>query len=439
VSAPAEPGWASVFGDRWGTPEQVIGRVEDGMDLATGLIEPTTLLAALSHRDVGGSALIAVMALGGLALSQNPRFRLRTGFATLASAPLVANGRCEYLPLPFSEARQHMRRAPVDCVLVRLSPPDADGRCSYGWAAGFTPELLDVARERGAPILAEIDPRMPCTRSGRELPVEAIAGACLAQGDAASDAPVPPSPHAETLARELSRLVPDGATLQVGIGSAPDAAVERLEARDLGIHTEVLGPGLARLVKRDRATGRRKAVDRGLAVCTIASVDPEVRELVEAEGRAEVRAAGEVLDPRRIAEHDDLRCVNSALSVDLRGQVNAESVGWRQTAGVGGQLDFFRGAGLRDDALRIIVLASETRKGHSRIVAGHPPGSIITATRYDVDVVITEHGTAWLRDRTDEERARALVAVAHPRHRASLEEQRRGVVQMPAHGSGPRS
>ncbi len=424
MSAADAPGWAAAFGRRWGTPDQVLAHVEDGMDLATGLIEPTTLLAALSHRDIGGSALVAVMALGGLALSQNPRFRLRTGFATIASAPLVAAGRCEYLPLPFSEARRHMARVKADCVMVRLAPPDAEGRCSYGWAAGFTPELLDVARERDIPILAEIDPQLPRTRSGRELPLAAIAGACLAQGEAASDSPAPPSPHVDAMVGHLAPLIPDGATLQVGIGSAPDAAMERLEATDLGIHTEVLGPGLARLVKRGRATGRRKTVDRGLAVCTIASVDPDVRELVEAEGLAEVRAAGEVLHPQRIAEHDTLRCINSALSVDLRGQVNAESLGWRQTAGVGGQLDFFRGAALRDDAQRIIVLASETSKGASRIVSGHPPGSVITATRYDVDVVVTEHGAAWLRDRTDEERARALTAIAHPRHREALERER---------------
>jgi acyl-CoA hydrolase len=420
----SDPTWSAAFGARWGTADEAAARIEEGMDLATGLIEPTTLLAALARRDVGGSALVAVMALGGLALAQNPRFRLRTGFATIVSAPLVAQGRCEYLPLLFSEAGRYMRRAEPDCVLVRLAPPDGSGRCSYGWAAGFTPELLEMARERGVPILAEIDPDLPRTRSGREIPVEAIEAACLAEGEAASDTPVPPSPHVDAIVRHLAPLVPDGATLQVGIGSVPDAAVERLAARDLGVHTEVLGPGLARLVKRGQATGARKVVDRGLAVCTIASVDPEVRELVEFGDSAEVRAAGDVLDPLRIAEHEQLRCINSALAVDLRGQVNAESFGWAQQAGVGGQLDFLRGAGLREDGLRIIALASETSRGQSRIVAGHPPGTVVTATRYDVDVVVTEQGAAWLRDRTDEERARALLSAAHPRHREELERER---------------
>jgi 4-hydroxybutyrate CoA-transferase len=415
---------AGAFGERWGTPADAAALVADGSHIASGLIEPTTLLSALAERQVGGTALIAVMAMGGLVLAQAGRFRIRTGFATPVSRALLEQGACEYLPLTFADAERHMNDAEPDCVLVRLSPPDEQGRCSYGWAAGYTPDLVDVARRRELPILAEIDASMPRTRSGREVPIEAIARACPADGDPASDTPVPPSPHAEAIARHLDPLVPDGATLQVGIGSVPDAAVERLGASDLGIHTEVLGGGLARLLLKGRATGRRKARDRETAVCTIASVDPDVRAAIEDTGRVEVRSASEVLDPRRIAEHDRLRCINSAIAVDLRGQVNAETFGREQVAGVGGQLDFLRGAGLRGDALRIIALASTTSSGISRIVAGHPEGSVITATRYDVDAVVTEHGVAHLRDRTDEERARALIAIAHPDHRRDLERAR---------------
>jgi 4-hydroxybutyrate CoA-transferase len=400
---------AGAFGERWGTPADAAALVADGSHIASGLIEPTTLLSALAERQVGGTALIAVMAMGGLVLAQAGRFRIRTGFATPVSRALLEQGACEYLPLTFADAERHMNDAEPDCVLVRLSPPDEQGRCSYGWAAGYTPDLVDVARRRELPILAEIDASMPRTRSGREVPIEAIARACPADGDPASD---------------LDPLVPDGATLQVGIGSVPDAAVERLGASDLGIHTEVLGGGLARLLLKGRATGRRKARDRETAVCTIASVDPDVRAAIEDTGRVEVRSASEVLDPRRIAEHDRLRCINSAIAVDLRGQVNAETFGREQVAGVGGQLDFLRGAGLRGDALRIIALASTTSSGISRIVAGHPEGSVITATRYDVDAVVTEHGVAHLRDRTDEERARALIAIAHPDHRRDLERAR---------------
>jgi 4-hydroxybutyrate CoA-transferase len=405
-------------------PDEAVLQVGDGARLMTGLVEPSTLLAALARREVGGTALVAVMALGGMALCQGGRFRVLTAFASPASRPLVARGACEYVPLVFSEAGRYIDRLAPDSVMVRLAPPDAAGRCSYGWSAGHTPELVDHAREQGIPILAEIDPAMPRTHSGREVPTSAIAMACPAEGEAASDAPVAASRHADAVARHLSPLVPDGATLQVGVGSLPDAAAARVEAQELGIHTEVLGPGLARLVHKGQATGARKPLDRGLAVCTIASMDPEVCSVVEDPTRAEVRAAGAVLDPRLIAEHEQLRCINSALAVDLRGQVNAETLGVEQVAGVGGQLDFLRGAGLREDALRIIVLGSATASGASRIVAGHPPGTVVTATRYDIDVVVTEHGAAWLRDRSDEERARALIAVADPRVRAELERAR---------------
>lgn len=415
---------AEIFGERWASADEVVRRVAPGTHLATGLIEPTVLLGALSRHDIGGSATIAVMALGGLALGLTDRWAIRTGFASPVSRALAGQGRCEYLPLGFFDAGRHMRDTQPDCVLLRLAAPDGRGLCSYGWAAGFTPELVAVARERNLPILAEIDLDMPRTVSGHEVPVTEIAAACLAGGEAATDAPVPPSPHAEAIAGHLDALVPDGATLQVGIGAVPDAAIEHLSARDLGIHTEVLGRGLAMLAMDGRASGARKARDPGIAVCTIASSDPQVEAFLAQPGRAEVRPAGQVLDPRRVAEHGSLRCINSALAVDLRGQVNAETLGTEQVAGVGGQLDFLRGAGLRTDSLRIIVLPSATSQGKPRIVAGHPPGTVITATRYDVDVVITEHGVAWLRDRTDEERARALIAVAHPEHRVELEKGR---------------
>lgn len=417
---------ARAFGGAWKTPAQLAGLVPDGGTLSTGLIEPSTILAALAASETRGRAVIAVAAMGALALGQTGRFKIITSFASPASTALAERGASEYLPALFSDAERLFGAIEPDCVILRLSPPDANGTCSYGWSSAFTPHIYEQARDRGVPILAEIDPSMPNTRSGREVRVADLAGACLAEGDAASDAARLPSRHADAIGSLLAPLVPDGATIQVGIGSVPDAAVERLQGNGYGVHTEVLGRGLARLVASGRADGSRKTEDAGMVVCTIASVDPEVRELVEDHSRAEVRASSEVLDPRVIARHREMRCINSALAVDLRSQINAETLGWSQVAGVGGQLDFFRGAGLGENGLRIIVLGSTTSAGESRIVASHPPGSVITATRYDVDVVVTEHGTAWLKDRTDEERARALIQVADPAHRSELQRRRFG-------------
>lgn len=413
---------AHAFGARWCDPGTAIGIVRDGMRVASGLIEPTDLLLALAQSQLRGEATIAVMALGGFTLGETGRFRLRTAFATPASRPLSQTGRCEYLPLLFSRARAFFESEDFDVVLVRLASPNRHGLCSYGWAAGFTPELVEVARARGVPILAEIDADMPRTYSAREVPIDAITRACPATSPAAVDTPVPPSTHAETIAGYLRELVPDGATLQVGIGSVPDAAAAWLhDRRDLGIHTEVLGPGLAALVAKGAATGTRKSRDRGRAVCTIASVDPAVRALVHENPDAPVCGSTEVLDPLVIAQHERLRCVNSAVAVDLRGQVDAETIRGEQVAGVGGQLDFFRGAGTRDDSLRIIVLESTAAHGRiSRIVRSLGERAVVTSTRYDVDYVITEHGIARLIGRTDEQRARALVDIADPAHRDAL-------------------
>lgn len=413
---------ARVFGSRWLEPRAAVAGLRDGCRVAAGLIEPTDLLLALAERPVRGAATIAVLAFGGLALGQTGRFHLRTAFATPISRMLAPGGLCEYLPLVFSAARGFFAGEEFDHLFVRLAPPDAQGRCSYGWAAGFTPELVRIALERSVPIIAEIDASMPRTRSGAEIPVDAIALACPATSPPAIDTPVPASAHAAIMGAYLRELIPDGATLQVGIGSVPDAAMAQLgDRRDLGIHTEVLGPGLVSLATSGAATGARKGYNAGLTVTTIASVDPQVYAFVDDNERVAVRGSTEVLDPRVIAQHDSLRCVNSAIAVDLRGQVNAETIGGEQVAGVGGQLDFFRGAGLREDGLRIVMLESTAAQGRiSRIVGSFGDRAVITSTRYDVDYVITEYGTARLVGRTDEQRARALVDIAHPDHREAL-------------------
>jgi 4-hydroxybutyrate CoA-transferase len=413
---------ARIFGRRWVEPAEAVSGIGPGSRIGCGLIEPTDLLLALAQRGLPGEATIAVIGFGGLALGESGTFTLRTAFATPASRPLAKAGKCEYLPLLFSRARAFFATEALDFVLVRLAPPNADGLCSYGWAAGFTPELIEVARARGVPIIAEIDDAMPRTHSGYEIPAETIERACPAVSPAAVDTPVPPSAHAPAIATHLREIIPDGATLQIGIGSVPDASVALLDGRsDLGIHTEVLGPGLVSLVRKGRANGKRKGANVALAVSTIASVDPAVHEFVHDNPGAPVRSSSDVLDPRRIAEHDCLRCVNSAIAVDLRGQVDAETIAGEQVAGVGGQLDFFRGAGLRDDALRIVAVESTAARGRvSRIVPSLGERAVVTSTRYDVDYVVTEHGVARMIGRTDEQRARALVDVAHPEFRDQL-------------------
>ena len=256
------------------------------------------------------------------------------------------------------------------------------------------------------------------------MPVEAITYAIEASGPpAGGDAPVTASEHAGAIAVHLNPLIPDGSTLQVGIGSVPDVAVSLLvDKKDLGIHTEVLNEGLIELVEKGVATGARKSLHPGKAVCTICAMSDKIRAFVDRNPDILLMSSAEALDPRTIAQNRLLRCINSAFQVDLLGQVDAETIGGFQVAGVGGQLDFFRGASLAEDALTIIVLDSTTSDGNvSRIVPALQRGDVVTATRYDVDYVVTEHGAAQMWGRTTSERARALIDIADPKFRNELE------------------
>lgn len=419
--------WQERLGGRLVSAAEAVAVIRSGMTVASSLTEASDLCEALGQReDVEGVTVIsAVLLPGGASLAASGRFRVITGFATPVSYPLQREGAVEFIPLPFSQAhRLFQRDLPLDAVFVRLTPPDERGLCSYGWTAGFTPELVRMARERGLPLLAEIDASMPYTISGDEVPVEAIAYAIEASAPpAGGDVPGVASEHAGAIAVHMNPLIPDGATLQVGIGSVPDAAVSLLvDKRDLGIHTEVLNEGLIELMEKGVATGARKTLHPGKAVCTIVSMSERIRGFVDHNPDVLLMSSAEALDPRMIAENRLLRCVNSAFQVDLLGQVNAETVGGFQAAGVGGQLDFFRGAALREDAATIVVLDSTTSDGKvSRIVPELGKGAVVTSTRYDIDYVITEYGVAQMRGRTTKERAQALIDIAHPAFRDQLE------------------
>lgn len=419
--------WRSAFGSGLVSPQEAVERIASGMTVACSLTEPSDLCAALAQRrDVRDvTDISAVLLPGGASLAADGRFRVITGFATPVSYPLLREGRVEYIPIQFSQAHRWFQRdLQPDAVMVRLTPPDGRGLCSYGWTAGFTPDLVRVARERSLPILAEIDPSMPYTVSGAEVPVEDITCAIEASAPpAGGDVPAVASEHAGAVAVHLNPLIPDGATLQVGIGSVPDAAVSLLvDKKDLGIHTEVLNEGLIELMEKGVATGARKSINPGKAVCTICAMSEKIRAFVDGNPDVQVISSAEALDPQVIARNRTLRCINSAFQVDLLGQVNAETIGGFQVAGVGGQLDFFRGAALAEDALTIIVLDSTTSDGRvSRIVPSLEQGAVVTSTRYDVDYVITEQGVARLWGRTTRERARALIDIAHPRFREDLE------------------
>lgn len=313
------------------------------------------------------------------------------------------------LPRLFAE-----RRLPGDVGLVQVSPPGPDGRCSLGIGADYAADAVAHSRV----LLAEINHRMPATTGTEGIPRERFAAVVE------TDRPLPAAPERapdavdEAIAARVADLVEDGDTVQIGVGSLPAAILDGLSGhRDLGFHAGMLTDGVLRLVEKGVVTGARKEVDTGLVVTgtAIGSADLYARL---GEMPVVFRPASHTHHPGVLARLRRLVAINSALAVDLTGQVGAEIAGGRYLGGVGGQSDF-SAAAARTGARSVIALRSRTPGGASTVVATLPD-AVVTTARADVDVVVTEHGTAWLRGVPLAERAARLVAVAAPEHRDAL-------------------
>jgi 4-hydroxybutyrate CoA-transferase len=397
--------------------------VANGDTVAVGLPEPVPFLLALADREEleGVTVMSAVATVGGVALTKHPGVRVITAFASPFSREAVQRGEMEFVPVSFHAGSGFVQRLAPRVAVVLVAEPQPDGAVRPGMAMAFDDALVRRPRADGDMLIGLVDSAQP------QIPGEAFSvddfDAFIELPPAVSamaSATRKTSEHAGIFALHLSELIPDGATLQAGVGGVPDDALSLLvDKKDLGIHTEVLGQGLVHLMKEGIATGARKTIGADVATFTIA--DPSVMEYLDGNEGAAIAGAASCLDPRTIADNSLLRCVNSAVEIDLLGQVNAEMIKGKQYSGVGGQLDFFRACRLSDDALSILVIESTAAGGQvSRIVPWIGEGALVTSSRYDIDVVITEHGVAWLRDATVRERAAALISVAEPSHRDRL-------------------
>ncbi|MBS0568563.1 MAG: acetyl-CoA hydrolase [Proteobacteria bacterium] len=344
------------------------------------------------------------------ALHANARQRVIFLSAELRDSWLA--GRVDYLPMTYSGTWQWLAEtARFDVALLQVSPPDADGVCSLGVACDFSP----AAWPRSMKVLAHVNPAMPHTR-GPSIPWNRI-DAVVEQGAALLEAPDPPAdPLMEAVATRVAGLVPDRASLQLGLGKLQSALLRALcTRRGLRIHSGMVSDGLLELIAHGALAQDPDAVVAGVAIGTRALYDA-------VSAQVHFREVGYTHDHAVLRAIPRLMAVNSALSVDLLGQVNGECLGDRQVSGVGGLTDFLRGARLSAGGRGIIALPSCTASGTSRIVPLLPAGPVSVA-RVDADCITTEHGVAELRHLGVHERARAVIAIADPRHRESLERE----------------
>lgn len=336
-----------------------------------------------------------------------PQSRVVTFFQT---PELKAQGaRSRFLPLCYQDIGRWYGANRPAAVMLMLSPPDADGLCSFGIDAGFGPDLW-----RDAPVrIAHINPAMPRAADGPAIPfaeltayydasqpLRTMAGGA---GDAVTDA----------IAAHVAARVGDGATLQTGLGKLPDAVLDRLhDRRGLKIHSGLGGDGVLRLL-------RSKAMDRNAPAVLGSLIGSEELYASVTDARLAMRPVSVTHDPARLTAIDNLVTINSAMSVDLFGQAYAEASSRGFQSGPGGASDFARGARAGRGGLRIVALPSSAR-GESRIVA--PGGGVgpVSLSRFDIDLVVTEHGVADLRGQSHQDRAAALAAIADPEHRETL-------------------
>ena len=408
--------------------EQAVSLVKSGQRVFVhgSAATPLVLMKALFARaaELSHVELVSISTIGPLDLEQpevQRAFFMNSLFVSENVRAAVNGPHGDYVPVFLSEIPLLFSRGvlPIDVAILHVSPPDAHGFCSLGVS-------VDVARSavRNAKVLiAQVNPRMPRTHG--EGMVHSSRFAAMVK----VDEPLPEvnyassvGPAEERIGALCSELIEDGSTLQMGIGAIPDAILRSLRNhKDLGIHTEMLSDGLLPLLESGVITGRFKKIYPGRVVTSFAIGTRALYDYIDDNPIFTFLDTSYVNSGLVILQNPKVVAINSAISVDLTGQVCADSIGTRQYSGVGGQMDFMRGAALSEGGQPIIAMASTTRSGISKIVPFLAEGSGVVTTRAHVHHVATEHGIVNLYGRNLRQRAEALTSIAHPDHREALD------------------
>lgn len=388
---------------------------------------PTVLLEALAERaaELRNVQTIHLHLEGPMPLA-NPGFEdsfhpnaLFIG-ANLRAA--VAEGRASYMPIFLSEAPLLFRHNiwPLDVALVQVSPPDRHGFCSLGVSVDVARAAVDTARK----VIALVNPHMPRTHGDGQIHVSRFSALCAHEAPIFTHDPKQPTETEMAIGRHVAGLVEDGATLQVGIGGIPNATLRYLtNHKNLGLHTEMFSDGIIDLVEKGVMTGTLKKKHRGKIVSSFAVGSQRLYDFMDDNPTVAMLEASYTNDTSVIRTNPKVTAINSAIEIDLTGQVCADSIGMRLYSGVGGQMDFMRGASLSQGGKPIIALPSMTSRGESKIVPTLKEGAGVVTTRAHVHYIATEFGVASLYGKTIKQRAQALIAIAHPSHQEALERQ----------------
>jgi acetyl-CoA hydrolase len=421
--------WQSIYQSRVTTAEEAIHAIESGdrIFLTGNCSVPKVLLAALVERapqlaDVEITHALTMGSADYVAEEMAGHLRVNTMFIGANVRTAVQEGRADFTPVLLSEFTLLYKQGflPLDVALVHLSPPDEHGFCSFGVESGLTKTPAESART----IIAEVNQQMPRTLGDTFIHVSKIDHVVpvdyplmempMSEGG--------PSELSNRIAGHIAELIPDGATMQMGIGAIPDAVLDFLyDKKDLGIHSELFSDGVIDLVEAGVITNARKTLHQGKIIAGFVIGTRRLYDFIHDNPIIELHRTEYVNDPFVIAQNERQVAMNSAIEVDLTGQVCADSIGPKLYSGVGGQLDFVYGASRSESGVPIVAMPATAKAGEfSRVVPMLKHGAGVVTTRNHVRYVVTEYGVADLYGKTIRQRAQALINIAAPQFRDEL-------------------
>lgn len=423
--------WKRIYADRICTADDAVLNIKSGdrVVVAHACGEPTALTDAMTFAaeqagwtDVEIIHMVAMGKAGYCRPGMEKHFRHNGLFLGASTKDAVAQGRGDFTPIYFSEAPKLLQEdLRADVILLQLSEPDKHGYCSFGISCDYTKPAAKAAKMR----IAQINKNMPRVHGDNFIHISEIEHIVPLDTELIELAPPRIGEVQKKIGEHIASLVKDGDCLQLGIGAIPDAVLMFLkDKKDLGIHSEMFSDGVVELIEAGVITGERKQIDKGQCVATFLMGTKRLYDFVDDNPMVKMMPVNVVNDPRVISQNDNVMSINSCVEVDLMGQVASESVGLKQISGVGGQVDFVRGANMSRGGRTIIAMPSTAAGGTiSKIVPFLTHGAAVTTNRCDVDYIVTEHGIAKLHGKTLRERARELIAVADPKFRDELKKE----------------
>ncbi|WP_432405984.1 acetyl-CoA hydrolase/transferase family protein [Wukongibacter sp. M2B1] len=422
--------WRKIYENRLVSAKEAVNKIKSGDRVVTGhaMSEPLILIDEMvknreQYKDV---EIVHMVAMGKSEYTKPemaPHFRHNALFVGGTTRKAVNERRADYTPCFFTEVPRLFKEGylPVDVALVQVSRPDEHGYCSFGLSVDYTKPAAECAKL----TIAEVNDQMPRTMGNSFIHISEIDYIVETSYPIIELQPPQIGEMERAIGENCAKLIEDGSTLQLGIGAIPDAVLLFLkDKKDLGIHSEMFSDGVVELVEAGVITNKKKTLHRGKMVATFLMGTKRLYDFVNNNPSVEMYPVDYVNNPCVIMQNHKMVSINSCIQVDLMGQVASESIGLRQFSGVGGQVDYVRGASMAEDGKSIIAMPSTAAKGKvSRIVPFLDEGSAVTTSRNDVNYIVTEYGIAELRGKTLKDRGKALIEIAHPDFRTMLRKE----------------